>query len=402
MVMKISVDEMKSRRKDLQSGTVTVVRASAPPSWDKDKRSARYIMNAQEVDRYGDIVVTAGIDTTEFDKNPVALLFHNSRSWPVGSWSDVSKITKGKPPRLEGTLNFLPQGGPVKEVDEAAWMVANGGIRACSIGFMPDWEEAEAILDDNGQWTGGVKFNKSSLLECSICAIGASPSSLVKDASSPQVAKELLEMVLDNWAKTPDGLIIPRKEYEAAYRTVSAEKTVVEVAKDDMGGTEEQDMPTEEEGMKPGECATPDAQEDDPSQADKDAGPEEGDEPSDMDDEAKQQGPDECEPDGCEPLEAGKSAPNSITVDVAVDTSEALKAVSELTTEIQEVEKQATSLIARLKDLFGFSKTAPAPDVRVEPTIETPAPPVPEISQDEKEAILRDARNIVARHYASR
>lgn len=235
MPQKMSVDEIMSKRKDLQSGATPIVKAAkAPASWNKEARSARFVMNAQTVDRYGDIVVTSGIDTTEFEKNPVALLFHKSREWPIGNWGNLEKMTSGRPPRLEGDVVLLPSGGPVKEVDEAAWMISNGGIRACSIGFMPDWDDYEMILDSENQWTGGIKFNKTTLLECSICAVPASPQALIKDAAGGdmRLARELLEDVLDNWAKTPEGLLVPRAEYEAAHRDIGEMRSTYVVEKD--------------------------------------------------------------------------------------------------------------------------------------------------------------------------
>jgi phage head maturation protease len=224
MYKKISADEAQSRRQDqLRStpkGDALVKAMKAPPSWNEDARSARFTMTTQQVDRYGDIVMTGGGDTTEFERNPVVLLFHSSRSWPVGNWANLEKKLLGRPPRLEGDAILLPPGGPVKEVDEAAWMLANGGIRACSIGFVPDWDEVEMILDDEGKPTWGYRFNKWELVECSICSVPANPGALAKMAEGDhRLAKELLEDVLDNWARTPEGLLMPRSEFEAAYRT---------------------------------------------------------------------------------------------------------------------------------------------------------------------------------------
>lgn len=232
MPKKISVDEIMSKRKDLQSGTASIVKAfKAPSSWNSEARTANFVMNAQAVDRYGDIVVTAGIDTTEFEKNPVALLFHNSRTWPVGTWSDLQKVLSGRPPRLEGKLNLLPEGGPVPEVDQCAWMIANGGIRGNSIGFIPDWDNYELILNEDEQWVGGIKFLKSVLIESSICAIPASPQSLIKNAESLSIAREFIEDILDNYTRTPEGLILPRSEYEAAHKQISGNPSSVVVDK---------------------------------------------------------------------------------------------------------------------------------------------------------------------------
>lgn len=233
--VKMSADEAQSKRKDhlaksAGQDNAIVKAAKAPASWNKDQRSARFVMSTQAVDRYGDIVMTDGIDTTEFERNPVGLLFHSSRSWPVGSWGELAKELNRRPPRLEGTLAMLPEGGPVKEIDEAAWMIANGGVRACSIGFMPDWDNVEGIVDDEGFWTG-LKFNASTLLECSVCSVPANSQALIKQADGdPRLARELLEDVLDNWTRSPEGLLMPRAEFEAAYRVTTEKIAADEIA----------------------------------------------------------------------------------------------------------------------------------------------------------------------------
>lgn len=233
--VKMSADEAQAKRRDHLANVggkdLGIVKAAkAPSSWNDTARSARFTMSTASVDRYGDIVVTAGIDTSEFEKNPVGLLFHSSRSWPVGTWSDLTKELNRRPPRLEGTLEMLPEGGPVKEVDEAAWMIANGGIRACSIGFQPNWDEVEGIVDDEGFWTG-LKFNASTLLECSVCSVPANAQALIKQADGdPRIARELLEDVLDNWVRSPEGLLLERADFERAYRV-----TVEKLAEDATG-----------------------------------------------------------------------------------------------------------------------------------------------------------------------
>lgn len=230
---RISADEAIAKAKaneqtrETSAGITLVKAAKAPPSWDKNERSARFVMTSQAQDRYGDIVVTDGVDLSEFEQNPVGLLFHNSRTWPVGHWANMEKMLRGRPPRLEGDLIMLPAGGPVKEVDEAAWMIENGGIRACSIGFLPDWDEVESVLDDEGKWMG-MRFVRSTLLECSICAIPANPQALAKSfGEDHRLARELIEDILDNWARTPEGVMVPRKAYEEAYSVVKAGDGVV-------------------------------------------------------------------------------------------------------------------------------------------------------------------------------
>lgn len=222
---RISADEAMASRKDhvreTDRGMAVVKAARGPASWDKEARSARFVMTAQTVDRYGDIVVTEGIDTVEFEKNPVAPFCHNTRSWPVGTWGNLEKVLKGRPPRMEGDLMLLPAGGPCPEIEQLEWMLANGGIRACSIGFVPDWDDAEMILDEEGKWSGGIRWNRSELIECSPCVVPANPQAIAKMAAgNMRMAKELIEDVLDNWARSPEGVLMPRKDFEEAYRSV--------------------------------------------------------------------------------------------------------------------------------------------------------------------------------------
>ena len=101
---KISADEFVAKRKDHTievGGKVGVVKAAkSPPSWDPARRAARFVMTTEQKDRYGDIVRTKGLHTEEFLKNPVGLLFHNSRTWPVATWENLEVRTLTRPPRL--------------------------------------------------------------------------------------------------------------------------------------------------------------------------------------------------------------------------------------------------------------------------------------------------------------
>lgn len=166
------------------------------------------------MDRMGDIVVTAGIDTREFERNPVALLSHNSAGWPIGRWSALTKVLATSPPRLDGTLILFPPEAPGPAAG-AAWMVENGGMSAVSIGFLPNFNEVEMIFDANGAFTGGLKFNRSVLLETSLVNVPANADALAKSLSGdPRHAHRSLEQALDCWAGTPEG----RRAFERVYR----------------------------------------------------------------------------------------------------------------------------------------------------------------------------------------
>lgn len=218
---KATADEARAKRKDhvasRGNSEIVVKGFRSPKSWNESDRSAVFTMTSETEDRYGDIVVQSGLNTDRFMENPVGLLFHNSRTWPCGNWSNVTKLLNGRPKRTEGTLAFLPEGTD-EDADRAARHVAAGVLRTVSIGFAPDWEQVEFILDDDGDWTGGFRFNTSELLECSLVPIPAQPDALVKDAGGDlKLARDLIEDVLDNYVRSPEGLLLPMDEYRAKH-----------------------------------------------------------------------------------------------------------------------------------------------------------------------------------------
>lgn len=222
--------------KKTDRGMVMLKGFRAPTSWNPDERSARFIMSTENVDRYRDIVVQAGLDTTNFEKNPQALLFHMSCCWPIGNWADVQKVLGGRPKRTEGTLQFMPEGDD-EDADRAAIHVMRGTIRTVSIGFLPNWDDVEMILDNEDQWTGGFRYPTSELFECSLVPIPAQPDALVKALEGGaendlKWAVDLIEDVLDTWTRTPEGLLIPLEDYRKKHLDLTGQRSSYVVDKD--------------------------------------------------------------------------------------------------------------------------------------------------------------------------
>lgn len=229
MAKKASLDEFMSHRQGAIGKTTTGHEAVfkgfvAPASYDPAKRSADFVMSSEAVDRMGDIVRQEGLDLTRFIENPQALLFHSSRTFPIGQWDGVKKKQRPAPKRTEGTLKFAPAGGPIPEIDQSAWAVENGLIRTVSIGFMP--RELDVIDHDSETrsqvgWDWGFDIKTSELLECSLVPIPAQPDAIAKgmiERDEMPAAREFLEQALDEWARDPrTGMLIPRKELEGIY-----------------------------------------------------------------------------------------------------------------------------------------------------------------------------------------
>lgn len=222
----VSVDEFLSKRSGATRGDTLLKVFKAPPSWSNDTRSARFTMSSDAPDRDKDIVHQDGLDTSTFMKNPQALLFHQSRGFPIGAWSNIGKGKAGAAKTTEGDLTFLPEGAD-PDADRAAKHVQFGTLRTVSIGFIP--KSIRARERDPDCYYSGYDILEAELIECSLVPVPAQPDALVKSANGDMaLARELVEEILDTYAKTPDGLLVPRAEYERAYKIVSskAPKTV--------------------------------------------------------------------------------------------------------------------------------------------------------------------------------
>lgn len=225
----VSVDEFLNARKGfVKSGDVLMKASTGVSFYDAEAGTARFVMSTETEDRDRDIVMQAGIDLSAFEKNPSALLAHNSWDLPIGQWKDVSQILNGRPKRTEGTL-VLTKGDPV--ADRVGLHLAAGSLRACSIGFIPKDIRRREVPEDKREsyYYPGYEILACELVECSPCAVPANPAALAKAMSEadPVVAREFVEQVLDTWAKHPEnGLLVPRTEFEAAWKTLTSDRTL--------------------------------------------------------------------------------------------------------------------------------------------------------------------------------
>jgi len=124
-----------------------------------------FVMSSSAIDRQGDIVMPEGIDISHFKKNPIALWSHNS-NFPIGTWENI-RVEGSK---LLGDLK-LAAAGTSKLIDELRSLVEQRILKAVSIGFGVD--EAVPIKQ-----TGGYKFTKTRLLECSLVSVPANQQAL--------------------------------------------------------------------------------------------------------------------------------------------------------------------------------------------------------------------------------
>ena len=115
-------------------------------------------------DREGDEIVSSGIDTESFLKNPVVLYAHDYKSLPVGRALTVDQ----GPGRLTATWRWA-DGDPFAERVKRCWQ--NGILNAVSVGIRP--KEVERLPDGTG-----VRILTSELLEFSVVPVPANAEAL--------------------------------------------------------------------------------------------------------------------------------------------------------------------------------------------------------------------------------
>jgi HK97 family phage prohead protease len=125
-----------------------------------------FVLSTESPDRVGDIVKIDGLNTKNFESNPVALFMHNHRE-PIGIWSNLKKVHGA----LIGTLNIAAK-GTSRMVDFSHSMVEQGMLKAVSVSFIP----TEATRNPSGK---GLIIHKSELVEVSLVTVPMNPQALM-------------------------------------------------------------------------------------------------------------------------------------------------------------------------------------------------------------------------------
>lgn len=122
---------------------------------NEDNKPITFVLNDESVNSYGFIVLTEGIDTSVFERNPVMLYMHNRDGNVIGRWENIRKEEK----RLLADAVFdesTELGAQVKK------QVEGGFLRAVSIGI-------EDIAKE--QLNGVQTVTKCRLIEVSVVDI---------------------------------------------------------------------------------------------------------------------------------------------------------------------------------------------------------------------------------------
>jgi len=146
-------------------------------------RTASFRASTPALDRHGSIIKPEGIDTTNFEKNPLLLWAHDG----YGGWFSTPSLDsiigrvieiRKSPEALDIKAEFLT-GDINPEAEKALRMVRAKALNSVSIGFIP-----REIVYEVGPGNKEVPvITKSELLEVSLVPIPSNPEALATERS---------------------------------------------------------------------------------------------------------------------------------------------------------------------------------------------------------------------------
>lgn len=205
--MKISPDEFAAAAKVRDAGNVSIVRAGgAADLANSSGRIIRYLFSTPDVARDNHTIAHWQLDN--FQRNPVFLWAHESKSPPIGKVVDL----EDRAGRLSGSVEYA-DADTYPFADTIFRLVKGGYIHAVST----SWDPIKWKFSTDRSRPGGVDFDLVDLLELSQVPVPALPNALATARAAGIDTGPLYqwaEQVLDSGGM----LLVPRAELEALRR----------------------------------------------------------------------------------------------------------------------------------------------------------------------------------------
>ena len=144
----------------------------------------RFIISDESVNRYGYRILSRGMSTASFEKNPVVFYNHGTYSLPIGKGKDLRYEPDGA---ITLDIDFDTEDEQALAVQKKA---ERGFLNACSVGIDVLETSADASVVLSGQTRPTV--TRCELLELSICGIPGNRNALRLNG----VQKENIEHIL--------------------------------------------------------------------------------------------------------------------------------------------------------------------------------------------------------------
>jgi len=174
---------------------------------EKENDIFTFVVSTPEVDRYGTIIVPAGIDYTAYLANPIVLAQHDSDQWPIGRCLGFAMNGEN----LEATIQIECVTDEGKKLTK---LINAGYVKAVSVGIIPSEYEEQTI-----EGKKVTVYTKSELVEFSVVSVPANRQALLKKSlktlikdSINKYKKETRMLTPEIEAKIADELLPAIKE----------------------------------------------------------------------------------------------------------------------------------------------------------------------------------------------
>ena len=197
-------NEMEMRHRDLSA----VVRASG------EERTFTAIASTDTVDSYGEAIDQASWRLERYNRNPVVLYAHDSRSLPIGVSTKIG-IEAGK---LVVTARLATaQANP--RAEEVWNCIKEGAICGVSVGFLP-----KSVRTEKRNGVDVTVLADCELYEISVTPVPANPDTLIQRVKSVKAApprgaepEDLASIVMRESGLTAPVIPITKQREERAH-----------------------------------------------------------------------------------------------------------------------------------------------------------------------------------------
>ena len=171
-------------------------------------------ITTDSVDRDGEVVVPGGMNSRDYERNPVLLYEHDVKS-PIGKMLSMKRAERS----IEAEFALAPR--PDNHVgewfpDTVASLMDFGALNTMSIGFL-GLEARPASKADSEKYGAGVKrvYGKWKLLEVSVVSVPANQDAIVTAVRKGLVTRDAAKAF---GIAVPDAAIVPqvRKSYRVS------------------------------------------------------------------------------------------------------------------------------------------------------------------------------------------
>lgn len=174
------------------AGNTVAVMQEARPHINRERMSARAIINTAAIDREGEQIIPSGVQTDNYAQNPVVMWGHGLEgiTIPIAKCEhpDGTLAIRKNDREIEGTSYFSPR---IKESEQIFALIDEGIVRGTSIHVAPLTRQMKRF---NGQ--PYVSIDESDLLEWSWGAIPVNPQAIAKVLSRKRLCGSPLSQTI--------------------------------------------------------------------------------------------------------------------------------------------------------------------------------------------------------------